>query len=164
MKILMITSTLMAVLTISSALPIEIGSEETLQNPIAINDLNEKAAIEKVIFNYQDALNASDAEKVVSLYTNDGVLMANAAPTAEGADQVKGTYQYVFENFDYDLQFTILDIEVHGNTAYVRSTSKGSFLIKESGQTLPDENRELFVFEKEKGEWKIAAYMYNKTK
>lgn len=164
MKILMITSTLMAALTISSALPIEIGSEETLQNSIAINDLNEKAAIEKVIFNYQDALNASDAEKVVSLYTKDGVLMANAAPTAEGADQVKGTYQYVFDNFDYDLQFTILDIEIHGNTAYVRSTSKGSFLIKESGQTLPDENRELFVFEKEKGEWKIARYMYNKTK
>lgn len=164
MKILMITSTLMAALTISSALPIEIGSEETLQNSIAINDLNEKAAIEKVIFNYQDALNASDAEKVVSLYTKDGVLMANAAPTAEGADQVKGTYQYVFDNFDYDLQFTILDIEIHGNTAYVRSTSKGSFLVKESGQTLPDENRELFVFEKEKGEWKIARYMYNKTK
>ena len=124
----------------------------------------EKAAIEKVIFAYQDALNASDASKVVSLYTKDGVLMANAAPTAEGAEQVKGTYQYVFDNFDYDLQFTILDIEVHGNTAFVRSTSKGSFIIRESGQTVPDENRELFVFEKESGKWKIARYMYNKTK
>lgn len=124
----------------------------------------EKAAIEKLIFAYQEALNASDANKVIALYTNKGVLMANAAPTAEGAEQVKATYQYVFNNFAYALKFTILEIEVKGNTAYARSTSKGSFVIKSSEQTVADENRELFVFEKENGQWKIARYMYNKTK
>lgn len=80
--------------------------------------------------------------------------MPKAAPTAEGVEQVKRTYQYVIINFTYDLLFTILDIEIHSNTAYVRTTSKGTFLIKASGETLPDENRELFVFGKEKGEWK----------
>lgn len=124
----------------------------------------EKAAIEKLIFAYQNALNASDANKVTALYTKNGVLMANAAPTAEGVEQVKATYQYVFDNFKYALQFNILEIEVSGNTAYARSTSKGSFVIKASGQTVADENRELFVFEKENGQWKIARYMYNKTK
>jgi uncharacterized protein (TIGR02246 family) len=124
----------------------------------------EKAVVEKLIFSYRDALNASDANKVVSLYTTDGVLMANAAPTAEGAEAVKGTYQYVFNNFTYKLDFTILEVVVNGNTAFARSTSKGSFIIKSSGQNLPDENRELFVFKKVKGEWKIARYMYNKTK
>ena len=125
---------------------------------------NEKAAIEKLIFSYRDALNASDANKVVALYTADGVLMANAAPTAEGAEAVKGTYQYVFNNFTYTLDFSILEVVVNGNTAFARSTSKGSFIIKSSGQHLPDENRELFVFTKVKGEWKIARYMYNKSK
>ena len=125
---------------------------------------NEKAAIEKLIVAYQEALNASDAARVVSLYTDNGVLMANAAPTAEGADQVKGTYEYVFANFAYTLQFTVLEVQVSGNTAYARSTSKGSFLIKSSGETVADENRELFVFERQKGEWKIARYMYNKAK
>ena len=125
---------------------------------------NEKASIEKLIVAYQDALNASDAAKVVSLYTENGVLMANAAPTSEGSAQVKGTYEYVFANFDYTLKFTVLEVQVSGNTAYARSTSKGSFVIKSSGETLEDENRELFVFEKQKGEWKIARYMYNKTK
>lgn len=85
----------------------------------------EKVAIEKLIFSYQDVLNASDANKVVALYTKDGVLMANAAPTAEGAEQVKGTYQYVFDNFKYTLQFSIIEIEVNGNTAFARSTIKG---------------------------------------
>jgi ketosteroid isomerase-like protein len=58
---------------------------------------SDKAGIEKLIFAYQDALNASDAAKVISLYTENGVLMANAAPTSEGAAQLKGTYEYIFQ-------------------------------------------------------------------
>jgi uncharacterized protein (TIGR02246 family) len=147
--------TLFVLAVIASILTI--GSEANAQS-------NQKTDIEKLIFSYRDALNASDANKVVSLYTTEGVLLANAAPTAAGTDQVKGTYQYVFDNFKYNLEFSIGEIVVNGNQAFARSTSKGSFVIKASGQTVPDENRELFVFEKVKGEWKIARYMYNKTK
>ena len=124
----------------------------------------EKSAIEKLIFSYQDALNASDIDKVISLYTQNGALIANAAPTADGVDAVRGTYQYVFDNFSYTLQFSIIEIIVNGNSAFARSTSKGSFVIKTNGQTVADENRELFVFDKENGQWRIARYMYNKSK
>lgn len=57
---------------------------------------NPEAEIEKLIVANRDALNASDENKVVSLYTRNGVLLANAAPTAEGAAAVNATYQYVF--------------------------------------------------------------------
>lgn len=164
MNSLIITGALIA--SLSGPQNLEAGGNlnDANSTKIEFNLTTEKASIEKVIFAYQDALNASDATKVLSYYTKDGVLMANAAPTAEGAEQVKGTYEYVFANFAYDLKFTIVEIEVHGNTAFARSTSKGSFTVKASGETLPDENRELFVFEKENGKWKIARYMYNKTK
>ena len=124
----------------------------------------ELSAIEKLIFSYQDALNASDTSMVIELYTKNSVLMANSAPTAEGAGQVKGFYQYVFDNFSYTLQYSIIEIEISGNYAFARSTSKGSFIIKAKGQTIPDENRELFVLEKVDGKWKIARYMFNKSK
>ena len=124
----------------------------------------ENSAIEKLILSYQDALNASDASMVIELYTKNSVLMPNGAPTVEGAGQIKGFYQYVFDNFSYTLQFSIIEIKVSGNYAFARSTSKGSFIIKAKGQTIPDENRELFVFEKEDGKWKIARYMFNKSK
>jgi len=124
----------------------------------------EKSAIEKLIFSYQDALNASDIDKVISLYTQNGALIANAALTAYGVDAVRGTYQYVFDNFSYTLQFSIIEIIVNGDSAFARSTSKGSFVIKANGQTIADENRELFVFDKENGQWRIARYMYNKSK
>lgn len=125
---------------------------------------NGKADIERLILAYQDALNASNSERVVDLYTGDGVLLANAAPTAVGTEQISGTYKYVFENFTYSLKFAIDEIVINGNYAFARSTSKGSFVIKSSGQTVQDENRELFVFAKVKGHWKIARYMYNKSK
>lgn len=124
----------------------------------------ENKEVEKVIYAYREALNASDVNKVISLYTATGVLLPNAAPTAVGTEQVKGTYQYVFDNFKYTLEFTIGEIVVSGNYAFARSTSKGAFVIKSSGQSVPDENRELFVFEKVGGQWKIARYMYNKSK
>lgn len=140
------------------------AQSNTVKNKRTSAVSSEKANIEKLIYSYQDALNASDADKVVGLYTNDGVLIANAAPTAEGAEQVKGTYQYVFNNFTYNLKFTILEVQVNGDSAYARSTSKGNFVTKANGQTIADENRELFVFQKVNGQWKIARYMYNKSK
>lgn len=159
---------LMIVAVIASALFFQNEAKSQSNSVKANRTLNatasEKTAIEKLIYSYQDALNASDVNKVISLYTTDGVLMASGAPTAEGAEQVKGTYQYVFDNFTYTLKFTIQEIEVNGNTAFARSTSQGNFTIKKSGQSVPDENSELFVFEKVKGQWKIARYMYNKTK
>jgi len=125
---------------------------------------NEKVAVETLVRSYFDALNASDVNKVASLFTADGVLLATGAPTASGNDQVKGTFQYVFDNFKYNLQVTIGDVTVAGKYAFVSSTSKGTYVVKASGQTAPDEYRELFVIEKVKGDWKIARYMYNRAK
>lgn len=125
---------------------------------------NDKSKIEKLILNYQEALNSSDVNSIVSLYTGDAVLMPNAAPTADGLEQVKQTYEYVFNNLSFTLKFTVLEIVVNGNNAFARSVSQGSFIEKASGQTVEDQNRELFVFEKQKGNWKIARYMYNKAK
>jgi len=160
MKRLLITA---AVFTSLIAFQSEAKSQSDNLKNKKMETATEKSAIEKLISSYQDALNASDVSRVIELYTKDGVLMANSAPTADGAEQVKGTYQYVFDNFSYTLQFSIIEIVVNGNTAFARSTSKGSFVIKSSGQTVPDENRELYVFEKVGGNWKIARYMYNKT-
>jgi uncharacterized protein (TIGR02246 family) len=125
---------------------------------------NESSAVEQLVRTYFDALNASDVNKVASLFTEDGVLLAAGAPTAEGIAQVKGTFQYVFDNFKYSLQVTIGGVAMAGNYAFVSSTSKGSYVVKATGQTAPDEFRELFVIEKVKGDWKIARYMYNRTK
>jgi hypothetical protein len=50
----------------------------------------EKNEIKKLLFTYRDALNASDVNKVLPLYTEDGIFMPSGAPTSIGTEQVNG--------------------------------------------------------------------------
>ena len=124
----------------------------------------EKQSIEKMLFSYRDALNASDVSQVLPLYTQDGVFMPSNGPSAIGKEQIKGSYEFVFKTIQLHIEFFIDEIIVNGDYAFARTTSKGTTLIHANGQTVPEENRELFVLQKENGEWKIARYMFNKTK
>jgi len=122
----------------------------------------EKNQIENLLLNYQDALNASDSTKAVSLYTHDGVFMPTQAPTAEGPEQLKASYDYVFHTIQLKITFSIKEIEISGNYAFALTHSKGETLIHATGATVPEENREIFVLQKIQEDWKIARYMFNK--
>ena len=124
----------------------------------------EQSAIEQLLISYRDALNASDPSKVLTLYTTDGVFMPTNAPTAKGQEQLKDSYEFVFKTIQIHIEFFIEEIVVSDNYAYAITNSKGTALIHANGQTVSEENRELFVFQKDNGQWKIARYMFNKTK
>jgi len=134
--------------------------------PLKTEIMNEKeqSEIKKVLFSYRDALNESNVDKVVILYTKNGVFMPSGAPTAIGQEQIKETYEFVFSTIQLNIEFYIDEIDVVGDYAFVRTTSKGTTLIHASGETVPEENRELFILQKENGSWKIDRYMFNKMK
>jgi uncharacterized protein (TIGR02246 family) len=134
------------------------------QNKTQMKTTTEQSAIEQLLFSYRDALNASDVPKVLSLYMKDGVFMPANAPTATGQEQLKGSYEFVFKTIQIHIEFLIEEIVVSGDYAYAVTNSKGTALIHANGQTVSEENRELFVFQKDNGQWKIARYMFNKTK
>lgn len=125
---------------------------------------NDQNAIKELLFNYRDALNASSTDQVIPLYTTDGVFMPTGFPSAVGADQVRQAYDGVFANIKLNIEFFIDEIVVDGNHAFARTTSKGTTLIHATGETVPEENRELFVLERTDSGWKIARYMFNKMK
>lgn len=119
--------------------------------------------IRAVLTQYEKALNTSDAKLAQSLYTQDGIFMPNGAPTAEGAEAILKAYEQVFSKIQLDIDFSIDEIKVDHDVAFATSKTKGSVLIHATGETVPDENRELYVFEKVGGKWKIARYMFNKA-
>lgn len=123
-----------------------------------------KQEIESLLMTYKGTLNTSNAVKATSLYTKDGIFMPTGAPSAIGTEQIKGAYEFVFSQIQLDIEFFIEEITVENAFAFAVTSSKGSTLIHATGETVPEENRELFVFEKENGTWKIARYMFNKTK
>lgn len=124
----------------------------------------EKSAVENVLLTYGDALNTSDVNKVLQVYTNDGVFMPTTFPTAKGTAQLKESYTNIFKTIQLNVKFTIDEIVVSGDIAFAQTSSKGTTLIHANGQTVPEENREFFFLKKENGEWKISRYMFNKAK
>lgn len=123
-----------------------------------------KQEIENLLMTYKETLNTSNAEKATSLYTKDGIFMPSGAPSAMGKENIKGAYDFVFSQIQLNIEFYIEEITIENTMAYAVTSSKGSTLIHATGETIPEENRELFVFEKENDTWKIARYMFNKTK
>lgn len=94
--------------------------------------------------------------------------MASSCPTgfpsAVGTDRVRQAYDGVFSMINPDIEFFIDEVQVVGDHAFARTTSRGTTLIHATGATVPEENRELFVLQRTAGGWKIARYMFNKMK
>lgn len=161
MKHLTITSALLILL---AACQNKTENQSNILNQNIMEQTTEKTAIEKLLFSYRDALNTSDVNKVLPLYTTDGVFMPSNAPSAIGQEQVKAAYEFVFSQIQLNIEFYIDEIVVNGDYAFARTTSKGTTLIHANKQIVAEENRELFVLQKTNGQWKIARYMFNKMK
>lgn len=130
---------------------------------IEIMEKQDKQLIENLLGEYEKSLNTSDARLAQSLYTKDGVFMPTEAPSGIGSEAILKSYEYVFSQIQLRIEFFIEEIQVEGNMAFAVTSSKGTTLIHATGDIIPEANRELFVFEKVDGKWKIARYMFNKT-
>ena len=141
------------------------NQDTTIHTPIQTETMEkqEKQLIEALLSSYEKSLNTSDAKLAQSLYTKDGIFMPTEAPSGIGAEGILKSYEYVFSQIQLNIAFYIEEIQVEGNMAFAVTSSKGTTLIHATGDTIPEANRELFVFEKVNGEWKIARYMFNKT-
>ena len=121
-----------------------------------------RAAIEALLKSYEQALNASDVEGVVQLYTDDAAVLAPNAPSAVGIDAVRATYTGIFQAIDIDLTFKVAEVKVVSpDWAFLRSTSNGSITVLANGAQAPSSNQELFVLHKVQGRWKLARYSFS---
>jgi uncharacterized protein (TIGR02246 family) len=118
--------------------------------------------ITELLASYEQALNTADAAGAASLYAADGVFYPYNVPTASGAE-ILGSYEQIFNTIKLDIAFTVHEIVVDGATAFATTESTGQVTVLEPGITAPEANRELFVFVREAGDWKIGRYMFNKS-
>ena len=112
---------------------------------------------------YETSLNAGDGARIEQLYAEDGVFMPAGFPTASGRSEVRGAYDAVFLNIRIAIHFTVDELTVKGDVAYARTHSAGTSTVVATGASGPEANRELFIFTRGPGGWKIARYMFNKA-
>jgi uncharacterized protein (TIGR02246 family) len=123
-------------------------------------------AIRLQLQRYEKALNASDAEAVMQLYTTDPVFMPQHSLPAEGRDAVLTAYRHVFDTIRLDIDFTVDEIGVLSKDwAYARTRSNGTVKVLATDlPPAPEANQELFLLHRERdGEWRFARYIFSTT-
>ena len=122
-------------------------------------------AVQDVLSTYEAALNAQDTDTIVSLYADDGVFMPQHSLPQVGRDNIRLAYDRVFTAITLDVEFDIDEVELLSEDwAFVRTRSDGTVRINATGDTGPEANQELFLFQRgNDGTWKIARYIFSTT-
>ena len=124
----------------------------------------DEKAIAGVLANYQDALNQSSTDAVMKLYAPDGVFMPQNSPSSVGSQAVRKAYDAVFAAITLTVKFDIAEIRQFApDWAFARTNSAGRVKVHATGESAPEGNQELFVFQKIDGDWKIARYCFSTT-
>ena len=125
----------------------------------------DEEAIRAVLGRYEQALNDSDTDTVMTLYTDDGVFMPQHFPSAVGSSSVRTAYDGVFKAIKLNVKFDIVEVrQVSPSWAFARTNSAGTVNVLADGSGGPEANQELFVLEKtDGGDWKIARYCFSTT-
>ena len=127
----------------------------------AMTTTPDEQQIRDLLTTYAKALKTGDVELATSIYTDDAVVMGNEMPTNQGAE-IRRSYETNFDLIRLDVEFTLDGLVVDGNIAYGHTRSQGTITMLATDDTVPSSARELLVFARQSGEWKIARYMFNK--
>ncbi|HHI92603.1 MAG TPA: SgcJ/EcaC family oxidoreductase [Gammaproteobacteria bacterium] len=159
--------TLTKTVLLASALFITIASTTAHAQPNTQTKTpaTETQHIKEVILAYGRAMNASDVDGVLSLYTKDAVFMPARKPTATGLTQIKAAYEHEFKIIDLDVNIVFDEVVQNGNMAFARTRSEGQLNILETGKVVSTESyRAFFVLEKNDNTWKITRFLFNFTR
>ena len=123
------------------------------------------AAIQTLLSAYEAALNAQDTDTIVSLYADDGVFMPQHSEPQVGRDNVRAAYDRVFTAITLAVEFDVDEIEqLSDDWVFVCTRSTGTVTIHATGDSGPEANQELFLFQRTRsGNWKIARYIFSTT-
>jgi uncharacterized protein (TIGR02246 family) len=121
-------------------------------------------AVDTVLNQYEAALNASDTGAVMRLYAEDGVFMPQNFPSSVGATAVEHAYETVFAAIQLSVKFDVQEIrQLSDDWVMARTHSRGTVKVHATGDSRAEANQELFLFQKERGAWKIARYAFSTT-
>ena len=124
----------------------------------------DEQAVAAVLGRYQDALNQSDTDAVMTLYAPDGVFMPQNSPSSVGAEAVRKAYEAVFAAIRLTVTFQIAEArQLAPDWVLARTNSTGTVKIHATNASAPEANQELFLFQRLGGTWKIARYCFSTT-
>ena len=116
-----------------------------------------KAQLEGVIAAY----NAGDPEAFKAAYTEDAWVISMRRPIKASREEIGAAFTPGMSKYMFQTELVVLDVEVHGNIAYMigRSTLTGT--PREGAEVPPFVEERIYtaIFKHEGGEWLIHRHM-----
>lgn len=127
---------------------------------------DDQIKISAAVYQYEKALNENHIDGISELFTPEGTLILQGAPTVTGIEAVKEFYSSLFKALDFELKFNIEEVvEMSDEWAFVRTTTTGAVKVHSNDSVNSANGHELFILQKQTdGEWKVARYSGSSAK
>lgn len=109
-----------------------------------------------------EAFNNSDADGIAEHFTEDAILMAPGVPAMKGRDAVRDYYQFIFDEYEPELESHYVEVRVEGDLAYGRGIAKVTLTPKDGTETLESASKYLNILQRQPdGTWKTTHDIWN---
>ena len=140
---------LMAVL-----LPLPIAAEDTDIGNNAERELLAASAA------WDNAFNTENVDAVMALYADGAVSMPPGFPALIGKPSIQADYEFLFENFDFHHQTTVMQLDIHGTLAVERGEYT-MLVAPAGGAAFVETGKHIVVREKINGSWVVIVEAWN---
>jgi uncharacterized protein (TIGR02246 family) len=122
----------------------------------------DRSAIEAATANLLDAVNSADVSRVMSVWSEDGILMPPHHAAVHGRSAIESYFRELFERSRFKFVFTASAISIDGNTAIERVSYTAEAWRDGSKTPVADRGKGLHVYKREAGgTWKLAIDVWN---
>ena len=126
------------------------------------NDTLDRAAVESASNELVEAVNASDLERVVSLWTEDATLLPPHHPKVEGRESIRAYFGRLFSVMRLQFQFTSSRVWLAEGSAWQLVDYSAEVTPLAGGAVQSDRGKGLHVFRRQpSGSWLLALDIWN---
>jgi ketosteroid isomerase-like protein len=119
-------------------------------------------AIQNVMNQWQDALNAEDLDSGIVLFAEDLIWMPPNAPIVVDLDAFRQFGEAQFEQFDANYRFFSDEIVVLGDWAFNRGGYTAKISLQAGGAALEDTGKCIWILKRQSdGSWKFDTVIWN---
>jgi uncharacterized protein (TIGR02246 family) len=122
----------------------------------------DRRAISKATAELLEAVNASDVSRMLSVWTEDGVLMPPNHESVHGRAAMETYFRQLFSRSKFRFRFTSSEIQIANDIAFERVTYIAEAWLSGSSRPVEDRGKGLHVYRRQTDRsWKLAQDIWN---
>jgi uncharacterized protein (TIGR02246 family) len=156
-KLLMILPLVLLLCFTFSCQQAEEGAEEPAVDVSA--DIEANKALNDA---WDAAYNVGDIDRLLSLYTDDAVMIPPNEPIVIGKEEIRSDFQQSFDQFNEEIDTAVVDVKIGGDLAFVRGTWTNIITPKAGGEALNFNGNFVAINQKQPdASWKIICEIWS---